>query len=125
MVAVVSDACKSSPARAGLQPLPEDELQPRPWHPDTESQNILGWKGSLEISNPRPKQSHLEQVTQERIQVGLECLQRVNHSQFHPPSSGTFDVNCKCEKDKLDPKSIFLLVQKASLSQGDENDTLV
>ncbi|XP_063262908.1 uncharacterized protein LOC134555340 [Prinia subflava] len=48
---------------------------------DTESQNlrILGAGRDLctvQVSKPLPRQGHLEQVTQERIQVGLECLQR-------------------------------------------------
>jgi len=44
----------------------------------TESQNGEGWKGPLWViqSNPLPKQGHPEQAAQDRVQVGLEYLQR-------------------------------------------------
>lgn len=42
----------------------------------TGSQNCYGWKGPLEIiySKPPPRQEHLGQIAQERVQVGFECL---------------------------------------------------
>ena len=44
----------------------------------TESENGRGWKGPLWVtqSNPWPKQGHPEQAAQDRVQVGLEYLQR-------------------------------------------------
>jgi len=44
----------------------------------TESQNGGGWKGPLWVtqSNPLPKQGHPEQAAQDRVQAGLEYLQR-------------------------------------------------
>ena len=44
----------------------------------TESQNVRGWKGPLWVtqSNPLPKQGHPEQAAQDRVQAGLEYLQR-------------------------------------------------
>ena len=42
------------------------------------SQNVRGWKGPLWVtqSNPLPKQGHPEQAAQDRVQAGLEYLQR-------------------------------------------------
>jgi len=44
----------------------------------TESQNGRGWKGPLWVTqpNPLPKQGHLQQAAQHRIQAELEYLQR-------------------------------------------------
>jgi len=44
----------------------------------TESQNGRGWKGPLWVtqSNLLPKQGHLQQAAQDRVQAGLEYLQR-------------------------------------------------
>jgi len=44
----------------------------------TESQNFRGWKGPLWVTQPNPllKQGHPEQAAQDRIQAGLEYLQR-------------------------------------------------
>jgi len=51
-------------------------LQPSPGL--TESQNVQGWKGPLWVTqpNPLPKQGHPEQAAQDRVQAGLEYLQR-------------------------------------------------
>lgn len=35
-------------------------------------QNSLGWKGALETIQSNPAPAHIEQVTQERVRVGLE-----------------------------------------------------
>ena len=42
----------------------------------TESQNVQGWKGPLWVisSKPLPKQGHLQQAAQDRVQAGLEFL---------------------------------------------------
>ena len=47
-------------------------------HRITESQKGKGWKGPLWVtqSNPLPKQGHLQQAAQDRVQAGLEYLQR-------------------------------------------------
>jgi len=47
-------------------------------HRITESQKGKGWKGPLWVtqSNPLPKQGHLQQAAQHRVQAGLEYLQR-------------------------------------------------
>jgi len=44
----------------------------------TESQHGRGWKGPLWVtqSNPLPKQGHPQQAAQDRVQAGLEYLQR-------------------------------------------------
>jgi len=44
----------------------------------TESQNVRGWKGPLWViwSNPLPKESHLQQAAQDRVQADLEFISR-------------------------------------------------
>jgi len=44
----------------------------------TESHHGRGWKGPLwgTQSNPLPKQGHPEQAAQDRVQAGLEYLQK-------------------------------------------------
>jgi len=44
----------------------------------SESQNGRGWKGPLWViqSKPLPKQGHLQQIAEDRVQAGLEYLQR-------------------------------------------------
>lgn len=52
----------------------------------TESQICQGWKGPLEIPSPTPlaRQGHLEQLTQEHVQVGTQSHSRTF---THPPPS--------------------------------------
>lgn len=41
-----------------------------------ENYRITEWLGLERTAGDHPRQGHLQQVTQEQIQVGLECLQR-------------------------------------------------
>lgn len=54
---------------------------------------LLGLEGRSPSANPMPRQSHLEQVTEEHIQVALECLQR---RKLHalPPSMERNSPSC-------------------------------
>ena len=57
----------------------------------TKSQNVRGWKGPLWVtqSSPLPKQGHPEQAAQDRVQAGLEYLQRRRlHSLTEQPGPG-------------------------------------
>ena len=68
----------------------------------TESQSGSGWKGSLEIiqSNPLPKQVHLEQVAQDRVQAGFEYYQR---RRLHKPSGQPVPVLCHPQRKEILP----------------------
>jgi len=71
-----NESIHSSP----LSLLHPDLPQTSPRHRITESQHGRGWKGPLWVTqpNPLPKQGHLRQAAQDRVQAGLEYLQRRN-----------------------------------------------
>ena len=77
----VTRRCWRSAGLAGWDPLGPPLPVTAAWpgdHRITESQNGRGWKGPLWViqSNPLLKQGHLQQAAQDRVQAGLEYLQR-------------------------------------------------
>ena len=82
----------------------------------TESQNGGGWQGPLGVPqpNPLPKQGHPEQGAQQRVQLGLEYLQRRRLHSLpgqpgpgppHPPSE-EFLPEIRSESPLSQPKAI-------------------
>jgi len=88
-------------------------------HRITESQNGRGWKGPLWVtqSNPLPKQGHPEQAAQDRVQVGLEYLQRRRLHNLPGLLLPLGERHYTCLQQK--PSSKFSLNWEAGREEGD------